>query len=327
MRDCVTVAAAARLHLGFLDLHGGLGRRFGSLGLALDGPETRIDVSRCARNRVEGPQTERAILHLKRVVDHLEIGPGHFLQIREAIPAHAGLGSGTQLALAIAAAVRRLHGIAPDIDADALLLDRSARSGLGVAFFRGGGLALDAGRGSAEAPAPIISRLPFPENWRVLLILELATEGVHGPDEVAAFKTLPAFPAELAAHLCRLALMRALPAVAERDLPTFARAVTEIQAHVGDYFAPAQGGRYASGKVAAVLDLLAANGAIGYGQSSWGPTGFVFAGSDAEAQAFRDRAAPLAASSGLTLRIATGRNDGATITAHAQMATQGARHG
>ncbi|MGH6945016.1 MAG: beta-ribofuranosylaminobenzene 5'-phosphate synthase family protein, partial [Geminicoccaceae bacterium] len=41
-RGAVTVCAPARLHLGFLDLHGGLGRRFGSIGLTLEDIATRL---------------------------------------------------------------------------------------------------------------------------------------------------------------------------------------------------------------------------------------------------------------------------------------------
>ncbi len=48
MFDSVTVAAAARLHLGFLDMNGGLGRRFGGLGLAIDRPATRLTIRRAA---------------------------------------------------------------------------------------------------------------------------------------------------------------------------------------------------------------------------------------------------------------------------------------
>src|ERR1700680_1975654 len=48
----VTVTAAARLHLGFLDLNGGLGRRFGSIGLAIDAPRTRLTISSAARNEI-----------------------------------------------------------------------------------------------------------------------------------------------------------------------------------------------------------------------------------------------------------------------------------
>ncbi len=36
MAPKVSVEATARLHLGFLDMNGGLGRKFGGLGLSLD---------------------------------------------------------------------------------------------------------------------------------------------------------------------------------------------------------------------------------------------------------------------------------------------------
>jgi beta-RFAP synthase len=327
MADCVTVAVAARLHLGFLDLNGGLGRRFGSLGLALDEPETVLELSRSRADSAAGPQAERARRYLDGLAVRLGLPAGHRLVIRRAIPAHAGLGSGTQLALAVAAALRRLHGLSPDVEADALFLDRGARSGLGTSFFSEGGLALDGGRGTADRPAPIISRLPFPEEWRVLLVLDPARQGIHGMDEVAAFKALPPFPAELAAHLCRLAVMQALPAVVERDLRSFGHAVAEMQAHIGDHFRPIQGGRFASPDVAAILGLLAAKGAEGCGQSSWGPTGFGFAASVAEARALRDAAAPLAAEKGLEIMVVKARNGGARIGEMAQAVERGALHG
>lgn len=327
MRDCVTVSVAARLHLGFLDLNGGLGRQFGSLGLALDAPETVLELSRAEADSAEGPQAERAWSHLARLVDLLELPPGHRLRLASAIPAHAGLGSGTQLSLAVAGALRALHGLAMDVDGDALLLDRSARSGLGTGFFEAGGVALDGGRGAAQRPAPIIARLPFPADWRVLLVLDPRRLGVHGPTELAAFAALPPFPAELAAHLCRLAVMQALPAIAEKDIGAFGRAVTEIQSRVGDHFSPAQGGRYASPAVAEALNLLAKLGADGYGQSSWGPTGFAFAGSPSQALQWQSHLAPLAAEAGLDLMIVQGRNQGAVIRRTTQTRQQGVRRG
>jgi beta-ribofuranosylaminobenzene 5'-phosphate synthase len=332
MRDCVTVSVAARLHLGFLDLNGGLGRRFGSLGLALDEPRSIVELSRGPADRLEGPQAERAAVHLGRIAEQLGLAAGHRLCIREAIPAHAGLGSGTQLALAVAAAARRLHGLPLDVEGDALFLDRSARSGIGTGFFGEGGVALDGGRGDADRPAPIISRLPVPAAWRVLLILDRSFSGIHGPQEVAAFQALPPFPAELAAHLCRLALMQALPGVAEADLSSFGKAVTEIQGHIGDHFGAAQGGRYASPNVAAALRLLAANGVEGYGQSSWGPTGFAFAATPFEAMRLRELLLPLATASGLDLMIVKGRNQGAVVSetgraSRRQGTEQGIRHG
>ncbi len=79
--------------------------------------------------------------------------------------------------------------------------------------------------------------------------------------------------------------MQALPALVERDLAQFGEAISRIQTILGNYFAPAQGGaRYTSPSVAAAMALLERYGAIGIGQSSWGPTGFAFAASDDEAQ-------------------------------------------
>ena len=327
MRACVTVSAPARLHFGFLDLHGGLGRRFGGLGLALAEPETVIDMHSAPANMASGPQADRAARYLERIADNLGIGGGHEVVIHAAIPEHAGLGSGTQLALAIAAGLRRLHARAPDLAADANLLDRGRRSGLGAAFFSEGGVVLDGGRTASGGPAPAVARLPFPDDWRVLLILDPARQGIHGSAEISAFDALPTFPAELAAHLCRLAVMQALPGLAERNFSSFSRAVTEIQARVGDYFAPIQGGRYSSPGVAALLDLLETNGVEGFGQSSWGPTGFAFAPSPAEAARLIVIAKPLAADLGLELRIVSGRNHGATTSVRAQRAEQGVRHG
>src|SRR5580700_2524246 len=55
----VVISAAARLHLGFLDLHGGLGRRFGSIGLAISGPRTKITIRAATRAQVTGPERDR----------------------------------------------------------------------------------------------------------------------------------------------------------------------------------------------------------------------------------------------------------------------------
>ena len=45
----VRVSTTARLHLGFLDLAGDLRRRFGSIGLAIDGFPTEVRMRRAAQ--------------------------------------------------------------------------------------------------------------------------------------------------------------------------------------------------------------------------------------------------------------------------------------
>ena len=306
------VHAPARLHFGFLDLHGGLGRRFGSLGLALDAPAVTLTARHAARLDVTGPEARRAAAYALAATTHLGIPGQAALAIEEAIPAHAGFGSGTQLALAVAAALAGLAGrpFAPEDFADAL--DRGNRSGVGLAAFTQGGFIVDGGRDPHGNPPPVIARLPYPEAWRVVLILDTAMTGVHGSREVAAFRDLPRFPEAQAAEICRIALMQVLPAVASAEPQGFGSGITRIQGMIGDHFAPHQGGRYASPAVAEALRAIAARGLSGYGQSSWGPTGFALVPSEAEA---RTLVAELERPGPLRFVIARGRNTGATVTA------------
>lgn len=314
----ITVTVPARLHLGFLDLNGGLGRRFGSIGLAISGPRTRITIGMGARMHVTGPERERVTGHLAAMQRALDLEGAHHVTIDEVVPPHVGLGSGTQLALAVAAALRRLHGLPLDVRADALRLGRGARSGIGIGLFEHGGLVVDGGRGPAGLVAPIISRMAFPERWRVFLVLDRRRQGVHGADERDVFDRLPPWSEADAAHLCRLVLMQALPAVAEHDIVAFGSAIREMQARLGDYFAALQGGqRFSSPDVAGALELLEREGALGIGQSSWGPTGFAFAPSPESADRLLARAHGDPRCRNLEIRTCSGLNRGAEIIAHA----------
>jgi len=313
----VTVTTPARLHLGFLDLNGSLGRRFGSIGLSVSSPRTRLTVRSAARSEVAGPDSERARSHLATLQQSLGLAGAYRVTVEEAIPPHAGLGSGTQLALALAAALRRLHDLPRDARADALRLRRGARSGVGVGLFDHGGVVVDGGHGAETDVAPIVSRVPFPERWRIIVVLDPAAQGLHGPDESQAFATMPAFGDAAAAQLCRLVLMQALPSLVECDLAGFGAAITAMQHILGDHFAPMQGGsRFTSAAVGACLKTLAQAGAQAIGQSSWGPTGFAFTASADEAARLAALARQDSAGRGLDIRVCTGLNHGANITAH-----------
>ncbi len=79
-------------------------------------------------------------------------------------------------------------------DGDATLLARGSRSGIGIASFDGGGVIVDAGKDGSGRPPPVVARLPFPDEWRVILILDRAQDGLHGEDEIEAFRALAALP-------------------------------------------------------------------------------------------------------------------------------------
>jgi len=315
MTGHVSVAAAARLHLGFLDLNGSLKRQFGGLGLSIASPQTRLTLAAAEENSVEGAEAARARAILEKAGAALAPGKSFKLTLHEAIPAHAGLGSGTQLALAIAAAIRRLEGLLSDTGADAALLQRGARSGLGAGLFDQGGLVVDGGRGSQTRTPPVVARLPFPEDWRIVLIADPEATGLHGENERQAFKALEPFSDQQAGVLCRLVLMQALPAVVEADIGAFGEAIARIQEIIGDYFSPMQGGRrFTSPRVEAALTALSNHGAAGIGQTSWGPTGFAFAKNEATARALVKFVGERSGSA-LDASIAKGLNRGAKIDA------------
>lgn len=313
MRLCIKVEAPARLHLGFMDLDGGLGRRFGGIGLALEGLATRLAVMKAASFSASGPGAERALDYARRMFTQLRLPHAVSIRIHEAIPQHAGLGSGTQLALAVGTAIARLYDLRLDTRAIGQMLDRGARSGIGVGAFDTGGFLLDGGRGPLDRLPPVTARLEFPAHWRIVLMHDRRGQGLHGAKELGAFDALPHFPAERAAHLCRLVLMQVLPAVADAHLPSVARGISEIQRVVGDYFARAQGGRFTSPVIAELLAWCEERGIPGVGQSSWGPTGFALIESEASARALVAEADTRFDRNAVSLQVVRARNYGGVV--------------
>ena len=110
----VRVEAPARLHMGMLDASGDGPRRFGGLGVAVSRPAVVVEASTSDELTAEGPDAERALAVARRCREALGLATGARVRVLEAIPAHAGLGSGTKLALAVTAALSALAGQSPD---------------------------------------------------------------------------------------------------------------------------------------------------------------------------------------------------------------------
>ncbi len=308
----LTIAAPARLHMGFLDMSGDLGRRYGGLGLALAELQTRLSVERAKTVSAEGPSAERAAHCAQETLQALGIAQGVRILVHEAIPEHAGLGSGTQLALAVGTALARLFERECRIPDLARITRRGLRSGIGIGAFDSGGFVVDGGHGEGSAIPPVIAQMPFPDDWRVLVILDRARRGLNGAAESAAFKRLDPMSPETAGRLCRLLVMQVLPALAECDFAPFSAGIAAIQDTVGDHFASLQGGRYTSPVTAEALAWLSAQGITGIGQSSWGPTGFGLCEDPAEAERLARAARPRWADS-LTFLVCTAKNRGAEL--------------
>ncbi len=290
------VQAGARLHLGFLDLNGACGRRYGSIGVTLERPRCTVEATPAPPGRATATGDPVEV-----ILERLGLGDGTVgVRLVETIPVHAGFGAGTQVALAVALAASRAAGRPTPIRELARQLGRGQRSGIGIAAFERGGLVIDAGHPAQEdghavagepagpEPPPVIFQHPLPDDWHFVLATPRAAPGLSGPREERAFRDLPPMDAERVGRICRLTLMQVAPAVLAGDIRTFGAAITEIQEVVGEYFAPHQGGRFATETGCAVTELALARGAHGVGQSSWGPTVFALVRGEPAARVLAD---------------------------------------
>ena len=283
-RASVFVEAPARLHFGILDLRGSLGRCFGGLGAAIPSPSLLLEAQPAVRVSAEGPDAERAAGFADRFLRGRQLSGGVHLKVHRAIPSHSGLGSGTQLGLAVARALAELHGLSLDTLELARSTGRGKRSAIGTWAFSGGGFIVEGGRRPGrEKIAPLIARLPVPADWRYVVAVPSAGRGLSGEDETRAFEQLPAPPEGDAERVAHLVLMQLLPSLVDEDLPSFGAALSAIQRITGAWFATQQGGVFAPGSTEKLVGAMVRSGAAGVGQSSWGPAAYGLAGTDAEA--------------------------------------------
>ena len=332
----VTVRAPGRLHLGFLDPSATLGRAFGGLGLVIEGFETVVQMSAARADQFSAatPEAEAELARARDGIALLRRQSGCHAPLSicllQVLPAHAGFGSGTQLALALGRAFATIHGLEVATATLAHWLARGARSGIGIAGFDHGGLLVDGGPSAGGMPAPMLARIELTDAWRIVVVQDLAQRGLSGSDEKHAIATLPPLSQALAADICHHVLMRVLPGAAGGEFAPFAAGITHIQQLLGAHFAPAQNGSaYTSPDVGRLLrsaaDVARAAGhnVPAIGQSSWGPTGFALLPSQAEAEALVSaaRAGGLVGPH-LALRIVRARRRGADIalTPHAASA-------
>jgi beta-ribofuranosylaminobenzene 5'-phosphate synthase len=299
----IFVEAPARLHFGVLDLRGELGRRFGGLGAGIPQPSLLLEVAPAADVTAEGPDSSRAREFAHRFLAHHRLEAGARLIIYRQIPAHSGLGSGTQLGMAVARALAELHGLPTEPLALARAVERGRRSAIGIWTFALGGFIVEGGRrqGSDEI-APLIARLPIPPQWRCVVAVPPGAPGLSGEAEASAFERLPPPAAEQVERVAHLVLMQLLPALVEGDLASFGAALSAVQQITGAWFAAEQGGAFAPGLGERLVRCLGAWGAAGVGQSSWGPAVYGVVEGDSAAGELARRAGELMGGSGLVFQ-------------------------
>ena len=323
----IVVNTPSRIHVGLIDMHGGLRRVDGGIGITLDEPGILLEVKQSPGIRVTGCDSatqERVSGIASDVLRQIHAGAGASITVRSLYPAHTGLGSGSQLALATARAICELYGKNIPVTELAQLAGRGGTSGIGTAAFEHGGFIIDGGhrfgpdgdktdfRPSSASrgvrPPPVIARHDFPKDWKILLAIPDLPTGASGAMEVDIFRRHCPVPLCEVQVLCHEVLMRMLPGIVEHDLDLFGSSINAVQ-NLG--FKKVELGLQPP-EVTGLLEVMQAAGAAGAGMSSFGPTMYAVADTGT-AEIERAAQSFMQANCGGTTLITSARNTGAMI--------------
>ena len=324
----VLVDAPSRIHITLLDMNGASGRVDGGVGVTLDEPGCVLDARKAAGIEVRGgdEETRRRVAGAARAAkEMLGLPGGAEIALHTTARQHAGLGSGTQVALATAAALCRLYERDVSVCDLAKAVGRGGTSGIGTAAFEQGGFILDGGhrfgapggkqdfRPSAAsrgvAPPPVLARHRFPEDWRILLVTPEVGAGTHGRGEVDIFRTRCPVPLDEVREVCHEVLMRMIPGLVEHDLDLFGSAINRTQA-LGFKKVEVE---MQHPVVSSLLEATVQAGAAGAGLSSFGPT--VYAVGDSGMQDAARAAKEVLGDRGGSVLLTRARNSGANVRA------------
>jgi beta-ribofuranosylaminobenzene 5'-phosphate synthase len=315
----IRVVSPSRLHLTLIDLNAELGRVDGGAGITLESPGMEITADEADTIEVSGDSILADKMR-KAAEALLPTGKGIKLHIKEGLPDHVGLGSGTQAALSAASAINRIYGLGKSVRELAVAVGRGGTSGIGVAAFENGGIILDGGHKFKDKrafspsaacrmpPGPVLFRKDFPD-WPIVLAIP-NTKGAHDAEEVDIFKRYCPIPLAEVQEICHVILMQMLPALVEEDLESFGKAINHFQ--LAGFKK-----REVELQPRAVLDIveyLRDNGASGSGISSFGPVVYGIVGSLGEGRKLQKEAQRMLNESlGGEVMLTKAKNRGADI--------------
>ncbi|MHA1149117.1 MAG: beta-ribofuranosylaminobenzene 5'-phosphate synthase [Promethearchaeota archaeon] len=287
----IRITTPCRIHLSLIDENGYTGRVDGGIGLMLDQPNVVLEVSNSADEfAIECDHYYRESVHVinekaSKVFKLLKISNKNFhFNLKKYYPSHVGLGSKTQLSLAIGTAIARLKGMNIPTRNITKFVERGGTSGIGWKGFETGGFILDGGHdfglgkekesflpssASIEAdPALTILRYNIPENWRFVLVIPNVRPGANGEEEVEIFKKYTPIPREEVNEVSHQILMKVIPGLLKNDLKCFGEGLKRIQS-IGFKNIEIS---LQQQIVKDLLKLFEDNGVKAYGMSSFGPS-------------------------------------------------------
>lgn len=313
----IQVRGPSRLHFGMLSFAQSGVREFGGFGAMIDQPVVELCIHPAREflitgDKVTGDIAQRVVACARRIAAHAP-WIDHRLPCRidvVRVPRqHIGLGTGTQLSMAVAAGLNAFFsGPWTQPQEFASAIGRGQRSSIGVYGALRGGLLVEAGKVRSDELGPLLWRGELPSQWKFVLLSPRDQEGLSGSSEQSAFDRLSPVPLRVTGDLCRILLLEALPTAMAADFAGFSDALHRFGHLAGECFSSAQGGAYGEGRSAALVERCRSLGIRGVGQTSWGPTVFALVQDSDRAESL---AAVVHAESGLgnlEVTIASPRN-------------------
>ncbi len=265
----------ARIHLGFIELDSKLPRIFGSIGLTISKFKFNIKIISSENFEVitKCSLLKKRIMMVLNKFEERNIKPCKLI-VKEIIPSHVGLGSGTQLSLSVGYLISKFNNLNMSVEEIAIFLKRGNRSGIGIQSFQNGGLAVDLGKKKNSNKLPLnLLNLKWPTGWKIILIFDVNTESIYGNNEKNEFKRIQK---KIVKNTNYSALLfKIIPGILEHDFKSFSEGIETIQSYMSKIFYNSYK-KYSSNNIAKMFHFLRTNKISGFGQTSWGPTGFVF---------------------------------------------------
>jgi len=314
MARTIEITTPSRLHFGMFSFGRTDVRQFGGVGVMIDQPGVHLRITPAVKFAAMGSMQQRTAAVVDRLSNcwQLDTPPACQIEILNAPPEHAGLGTGTQLELAVTAGLNAFRGGDP-LSAEQLakFSGRGARSAIGTYGFLLGGLLVESGKLPGEVLSPLEQRIVLPEDWRFVVIV-LPGAGLAGEAERRAFSALPAVPPEVTVALRAEVATQMIPATLDQQFGRFSENLYQFNREAGMCFAASQGGPYASKVIADLIERLRRRGIRGVGQTSWGPSVFALVEQESAAhEVLRGLAGDLP--SATTCLVARPANAGAAI--------------
>ncbi len=300
--SAVRVTTGSRLHFGLLRTVA----PFGGVGVMIQHPTTQVVVTPQPRFQCDSESAERIELIAQRFATRHAMNalPACRIEVAHRPDAHHGLGSGTQLSLAVAEALTLCFGVQDSERSIAIdVAGRGERSAVGIhGYFHGGLVFEDADASQPSSLNPIVSRQLLPTSWRVAVFTPQATIAtVSGQREQQCFVHLEPCP-KATSRLLQIAREQVLPAASVGEFAAFSAAVEQFNCESGLLFACVQGGAYNGPEITNLVQQLKSLGAVGVGQSSWGPSVFAWFATENDAAEFCERV-PADWASGFIARV------------------------